>query len=366
MQNFTRYEFVKYRAAHKFHVGGLAGDLVEGQEVEYDGTVLRVDGSDHTIPALRGAVNNGWLLPLNAEDQGGYVPQASDVRVRPAVVSDPRTKPARNLAMTVSQDEREVGSLKGFQDRKAATEQAVEGIRGIQARVVSSDGGNVGIDSVPVSTGAPSGNVGVNTVGTSTPSLKRGDLSVVAEQEGRVVSAGGFSTSTKTAPSSKDSIRDIEVKRTASQTQVSAAEFPWKKGEFHGFLANQRFGSGATDGYFEPEEYLEFDGWTLRYDGQDYTGQEAMKLRKAYEAGLISLYETTFPETEVESAPAETALEAPENSVALPNGEFWDQSPHWKTRGKIAIEKYKDVPDVLEAIIAVETKGVVKMINAAR
>lgn len=368
MQNFTRGQFIKYRAAAKFHVGDMAGDLFEGQEVEFDGTVLRVEGSDYTIPALRGAVQNGWLVPADdvEEDSQGYVPQASDVRVRPAVVSDPRTKPERTLRMTVSQEEREVGSLSAFQQRKEAATATQEGIRGVQAKVFEVDShGNVGVDSVPVTTGSSQGNVGVDQIGTSTKPLKRGDISVVAEQETRVVSAGGFSSSTDTAPvAGKDRVSDIEVKRIASvsqpQTQVAGpVEVDWKKGQFYAFLAARRFGSGVTDGYFEEDEYMEFDGWTLRYEGQEFTGPEAMKLRKAYEAGLINLYEVPEPEAPV-------AAEVPENAVALPNGEFWDLSPHWKTRGKVAIEKYKDSPEVLDAIIAAETKGVANMIAKAR
>ena len=42
----------------------------------------------------------------------------------------------------------------------------------------------------------------------------------------------------------------------------------------------------------------------------------------------------------------------------LLGGIEWDTSKHWSKRAKIALDMYGDQPDVLEAIINVETKGV--------
>lgn len=42
----------------------------------------------------------------------------------------------------------------------------------------------------------------------------------------------------------------------------------------------------------------------------------------------------------------------------LPGGIEWDTSKHWSKRAKIALEMYRDDQATLEAIIAVETKGV--------
>lgn len=52
-----------------------------------------------------------------------------------------------------------------------------------------------------------------------------------------------------------------------------------------------------------------------------------------------------------------------DKGVQVLPGVYWDMSPHWKTRGKIAVEKYSDNPAILEAIRKVETKGVVKMLD---
>jgi len=50
---------------------------------------------------------------------------------------------------------------------------------------------------------------------------------------------------------------------------------------------------------------------------------------------------------------------------SLPVGVDWDMSPHWSKRASIAVERYSSHPDILDAIKAVESKGVVKAINKA-
>ena len=362
MSQFTRGQFVKYRASCKLHLGQLSEDLFENQEVEFDGTVLRVESEEYTLPALRGAVEKNWLVPVGSGDGIEYVAKASDVLVRPAVVSDPRTKPDRKMTMTVSQDEREVGSLSQFQDRKAKAESTVEGVSNVKA-FTAAEGGNVGMDTVPVTSGAPVGNVGINSIEESASPVRRADMSLVSEEESVVVSSGGFSSSTKSSPTIKDSVDDLEVRRTASVQAEVFDDFDWKKGSFFGFLVTRKFGSGVTDGYLEEDEYLEFDGWTVRYEGQEFTGPDAIKFRKAYEAGLITLYSSEVDEPVVE---ASASSESFDDGITLPNGDQWDMSVHWRTRGKLAIEKYAQSPEVLDAIVAVEKPGVVKVIESSR
>lgn len=53
--------------ADKIHVGGeVEIDIFEGDEIEFDGTTLRYDGSDYHCPQLKGAINRGWLSPEGA------------------------------------------------------------------------------------------------------------------------------------------------------------------------------------------------------------------------------------------------------------------------------------------------------------
>ena len=51
--------------------------------------------------------------------------------------------------------------------------------------------------------------------------------------------------------------------------------------------------------------------------------------------------------------------------VSLPVGVDWDMSPHWSKRAKIAVERYADHSEILDAIKEVESQGVVKAIEKA-
>lgn len=48
---------------------------------------------------------------------------------------------------------------------------------------------------------------------------------------------------------------------------------------------------------------------------------------------------------------------------SLPVGIDWDMSPHWRKRASLALELYKGHPEILEAIMEVESDGVVKAIK---
>ena len=69
---------------------------------------------------------------------------------------------------------------------------------------------------------------------------------------------------------------------------------------------------------------------------------------------------------EGEIAPDQGAVTLGKNDsklISLPVGVDWDMSPHWSKRAKIAVERYSEHLEILEAIKAVETKGVVRAIN---
>jgi hypothetical protein len=53
------------------------------------------------------------------------------------------------------------------------------------------------------------------------------------------------------------------------------------------------------------------------------------------------------------------------SKVVSVDGIDWDKSKHWQHRVKLAIEKYKDNPEMMTKIKAIETEGVVKAIDKA-
>lgn len=59
---FQRGKFKKYWATMKIRVGGsnVPVDILQGDEFEFDGTVLKYGGGEYTSPQTRGAINAGW------------------------------------------------------------------------------------------------------------------------------------------------------------------------------------------------------------------------------------------------------------------------------------------------------------------
>jgi hypothetical protein len=47
----------------------------------------------------------------------------------------------------------------------------------------------------------------------------------------------------------------------------------------------------------------------------------------------------------------------------VPTAIEWDKTVHWRTRVKVALEKYSDDPDALQYILSVEDSAVVKFIE---
>lgn len=86
---WQRGTFHKLRSLMKIRIGGGAVpvDIYEGDEFEYDGTILKYGGQELNSPQARGAFANGWIVP--SEDDGGERRISS-------------TQPTRNIAAAQS------------------------------------------------------------------------------------------------------------------------------------------------------------------------------------------------------------------------------------------------------------------------
>lgn len=107
MTTFVKGAFHTYRAVTSIHLGQTQTNLSEGEEVEYDGYVLRHAGVDTAMHTLRGAIKAGWLVPLDSDVQE-YVPQPAGVKIHRADGSKDRSQVN---APTVAQDDQDLGSL---------------------------------------------------------------------------------------------------------------------------------------------------------------------------------------------------------------------------------------------------------------
>lgn len=101
MVDFVRGTFVAYRAVTKFHIGSITTDVLKDDEVEFDGQVLRLGGTDHNVPQIRSVIKTGWLVPVS-DTTSVY---------RPAPSTNPRASTA------VHSEDRDLGNIKDVRDR---------------------------------------------------------------------------------------------------------------------------------------------------------------------------------------------------------------------------------------------------------
>jgi hypothetical protein len=121
MQQFVKGEFQTYRSITKIHLGALSDNLLEGEEVDFDGFTMRRGGQDHALHSLRGAIKAGWLVPHQAPE-AKYVPQPAGVVVHK---SDGVSDGEIDLSVSVDADDVEVGSLSSVRpDNAPATHKA--------------------------------------------------------------------------------------------------------------------------------------------------------------------------------------------------------------------------------------------------
>jgi hypothetical protein len=80
---YTMGEYQTYRAITKIHLGAISDNLIEGEEVQYDGHTLKRGSDEHSLHSLRAAIKVGWLVPV--EDQTTkYVSKPAGVTVHRA------------------------------------------------------------------------------------------------------------------------------------------------------------------------------------------------------------------------------------------------------------------------------------------
>lgn len=117
MQQFVKGSFQTYRSITKIHLGALSDNLLEGEEIDFDGFTMRRGGQDHALHSLRGAVKAGWLVPHQAPETQ-YVPQPAGVVVHK---SDGISDAEIDLSVSVDADDVNVGSLSSVRPDNAPT-----------------------------------------------------------------------------------------------------------------------------------------------------------------------------------------------------------------------------------------------------
>lgn len=107
---FVKGEFQQFRVTTQVHLGRLERNLEKGDIIDFDGHTLKFEGSDHSLPQLRGAVLQGWLVPAS-DTTTVYKAKSSNIKIRPAQAANIND---RGKAMKVERaidDNRIVGSI---------------------------------------------------------------------------------------------------------------------------------------------------------------------------------------------------------------------------------------------------------------
>lgn len=99
-------------ATRTFTLGGANMTFRKGQEIEFDGSMATVDGETMSLPQLRGAVKQGWVVPIGEYDENAVqVRPSANIQVRhPTKGGNPMSPPDRAPIVSVEADERIVGN----------------------------------------------------------------------------------------------------------------------------------------------------------------------------------------------------------------------------------------------------------------
>lgn len=343
---FRPGEFQRFKAKHKFHLGALQRDLEQGEEIEFDGTNLRLDGSTHSMPKLRGVIKEGWLIPLG-ESVGDFVPKSSSISVRAAdpLKAQAEGLPQRSVMGTVHNEERvvtasvptasgaSIGSGTGETPR-AGTQYVSEAAA---AGILAAQGGTA-VASVGAGSGAAVGAEGeaVASEGMRVTSSSIGRLKHEQKQreEQVIINRESAKSSGDTIDVNKLAEEDPELAARLAERRAAAVASEEKVGGHpnHG---------AAPSAPAAPEDEIEgeINFLDVAETGSD-PGDERPTLQRKEDA-------------EKEAAQKEAAASFE-----------WDTSIHWLKRVAKAVEMIQENPRLERRILAAETPSVAQKITA--
>jgi len=139
---------VKFVARRSFTLGTTGMQLVEGMELEFDGTNATINGQSMPCVGLRGAARTGWIVPFEEYASGlpPVQPQSAGIQVRhPTIHGNPNQPPTKMGIDTVEEDERIVGTRSGHVQKVGETAAARRGgsfinSQGMPVEVEAQDG----------------------------------------------------------------------------------------------------------------------------------------------------------------------------------------------------------------------------------
>ena len=335
MIEFVQGEFQKFRATSKIHIGQAATDIMEGSTVEFDGQTLKLGGKEYHVPAVRGGVTAGWLVPIE-DNISRYIPKPAGVKVRPAQDTGAKADMAMPMA-PATEEEQVVGTLGESQARrKSAAEGAAHPV---QVRVTEEPPVEVTYEAPkPVPVAPKTAAVAHKPVTPTAPKSTAGtrvDMSVISDSDqnadavpvGRILKSPKMSTVISDGAQAAAEVRRLDSKDGTSPPKVE-------------FLAPKRSQTHMTKADGEPIGQTHPTG---------ATGDVA-------EARSGESLEELLPGAASSGLPEATAPEVVTKFT-------WDLKAHWRNRVKGAMA-HVNQPAILKYILAIESEAVQANIKA--
>ena len=306
---FKKGTFVQLKANSTIHLGRLERNIYEGDIVEFDGFSLKFNGAQTDMPELKAGLKRGWLALV---EEGASEPVEE---VAPTPVA---TAKKEMPVQTVYDEERAVAEVNPQQEEAPkkfplVVESQDDDIRPV-AKVENKSGADIA--------GASSAGDGISE-SQGAESVSAIKLKTAANTK-TVISDG----SQASAEISKLDNMQASVTKTATESPV-------------------------VEEVAEEEDDL-FADMDIEIEGKDEVDEQDLENAQILQA----------IDGDVDPAQGAVAVGKDNSKIkVLPGGIEWDTSKHWSKRAKIALEMYGDDQATLEAIMAVETKGVITAIQ---
>lgn len=352
---YTAGEFYSFRATVKIHLGKLSTDIRLGDVIQFDGTILKLGGVEHSYTELRGGVRVGWLVPVS-DVTSTYKPVAADVKVRPAQDKD-KGKSAKIVPTTVSDDETDVGP---------ATRKGKE----------AAAAGNVSeaLAKTTFSRTLQNQDQEERSVGPSTKRAMQVQSDETGNEDAKVIGKIGTPAKARTiisdgAQAARETARldegprkkpEIQKPVIAKNSTILATETP-KGSDIHAASADKVEDIIDT---LNPEDRARIIKEQRRAKAN--ASAEAVAGKKVEpEVPAPAAAVEAKPVVKAPKIPPKTPMTVEEVILAgdetdLGDGLKWDMKLHWLQRVKLACDLHEKDPEAFERVLAIETGAVQK------
>lgn len=357
--SFVPGMFQGFITVKDINLGKLERTLPGGCRIEFDGLTLRFDGKDLAYPELRSAIKAGWFQP-----EGGTISQA--VATRAAMLSPlvapvvPETAaPSAPKRFEVSQEETHVGTVPRG-NKTGVSLPTQKPFNTTIVRDVDGDGRSVG----PAKRGPGAqivADLGGSESGVVVAKVAKTAMTMQPSQDGMIVR--NFNPA-KSGPVRVDDATSIET--AIRKVEDSAVKVLQVGGTVHSVSADKLenlfpdAGAGAAAlraAAAAAERKRQVAASEAR--ASQTQGVEAQSGPETAEAPVPTI--KPYAKPKVPQTVEEMVINGDE--VELAPGLRWNKKLHWRTRAKLAVDQYKDQPDVLAIIKAYEQKSVSDLID---